>query len=110
MGFIGLLVGDILRNRRRSLLTLSSVATSLFLVNTPLTVLTELEQRPQTPESALRLVCRHRVSLANILPASHRGKIARVPGVRAVIGRMWFGGIYSLWEDRISPTTECASR
>ncbi len=94
MGFIGLLISNLLRNRRRTLLTLASVAVSLFLVSTLMTVLTELENPLETPESALRLVCRHRVSLANILPASHRGKIARVPGVEAVIGTMWFGGIY----------------
>ncbi len=94
MKFMGLLLNNVLRNRRRTLLTVSSIAVALFLVCTLLAVLTELEHPPRTPESALRLVCRHRVSLANILPVSHRGKISEVPGVKAVIGSMWFGGVY----------------
>lgn len=83
-----------MRNRRRAILTVTSIATSLFLVATLLTVLTELESPPSTPESARRLVTRHRISLVNVLPVAYRAKIARVDGVEAVIGSMWFGGIY----------------
>ncbi len=94
MKFIGLLLTNVFRNRRRTLLTVSSIGVSLFLIATLLTVLSEFENPPQTPESALRLLCRHRVSLANILPSSYRERIARVEGVEAVIGAMWFGGVY----------------
>jgi putative ABC transport system permease protein len=94
MKFVRLLLTNVLRNRRRTFLTLSSIAVSLFLVATLLTVLSEMENPPRTPESALRLICRHRVSLANILPYSYRMKIAKVEGVEAVIGEMWFGGVY----------------
>jgi putative ABC transport system permease protein len=94
MKFLRLLLNNILRNKRRTFLTLSSIAVSLFLITTLLTVLHEMENPPSTPESALRLLTRHRVSLANILPMSYRGKIARVEGVEAVIGSMWFGGVY----------------
>ncbi|NWG11938.1 MAG: ABC transporter permease, partial [Acidobacteria bacterium] len=94
MKFIGLLLTNVFRNRRRTLLTVTSIAVSLFLIATLLTVLSEFENPPQTPESALRLLCRHRVSLANILPSSYREKIARIEGVEAVIGSMWFGGVY----------------
>jgi putative ABC transport system permease protein len=85
---------NLMRNRRRAILTVTSIAASLFLVTTLLTVLTELESPPATPESARRLVTRHRVSLANMLPVAYRAKIARVEGVEAVAGSMWFGGIY----------------
>ncbi len=94
MKFISLLLTNVFRNRRRTLLTVSSICVSLFLIATLLTVLSEFENPPQTPESALRLLCRHRVSLANVLPSSYRERIARVEGVEAVIGAMWFGGVY----------------
>ncbi|MDA2931519.1 FtsX-like permease family protein, partial [Acidobacteria bacterium AH-259-O06] len=71
-----------------------SIAVSLFLVATLRTVLTELQNPPETPESALRLVTRHKISLANVLPIAYREKIAKVEGVKAVIGSMWFGGVY----------------
>ncbi len=89
-----LILNNILRNKRRSILTVTSIAVSLFLVATLRTLLTELESPPSTPDSALRLITRHKVSLATILPVSHRTVIERVEGVDAVMGSMWFGGIY----------------
>ncbi len=94
MKYVRLLLTNVFRNRRRSILTITSISVSLFLVATLLTVLSEMENPPTTPESAHRLICRHRVSLANILPKSYLQKIAKVDGVEAVIGSMWFGGVY----------------
>jgi putative ABC transport system permease protein len=45
-------------------------------------------------ESNLRLLVRHRVSLAFDLPAYYREKIRAVPGVVGVVPLSWFGGIY----------------
>ena len=94
MKFLSLLFTNLVRNLRRSLLTVASITVSLFLVATLLTVQSELESPPDTPASALRLICRHRVSLANPLPTSYRLKISQVAGVDAVVGSIWFGGIY----------------
>ena len=94
MKFLQFMFRNLMRNRRRTFLTVTSIAVSLFLVALLRTVLTELESPPSTPESALRLVTRHRVSLANTLPVAYRGRIAKVEGVDAVIGLMWFGGVY----------------
>lgn len=94
MKYFSLLLTNLFRNRRRTFLTITSIAVSLFLVATLLTVLSEFEDPVQTPESALRLICRHRVSLANILPTSYRARIQSIEGVQAVVGSMWFGGVY----------------
>lgn len=94
MKFLPFLLRNVFRNRRRTLLTVTSIAVSLFLVATLLTVLSELNEPPSTPDSALRLITRHKVSLANILPIAQKEKIASVPGVAGVCGSMWFGGVY----------------
>jgi putative ABC transport system permease protein len=94
MRFLRLVLKNLLRNRRRSALTAASIAVSLFLVATLQAVLDQLKEPSQSPDSALRLVTRHKVSLYNLLPLSHRQEIARVEGVDAVIGWMWFGGVY----------------
>jgi putative ABC transport system permease protein len=94
MKYLQFLVRNLLRNRRRTFLTITSIAVSLFLVTMLRTVLTQLESPPETPESALRLITRHRVSLANMLPVSYRAKIMQVKGVQAAVGAMWFGGVY----------------
>lgn len=94
MKFLWILYKNIWRNRRRTLLTMSSIAVSLFLITTLLSLLDSLQNPTRTPESALRLITRHKVSLFNSLPISYRQKIAKVEGVDAVVGSMWFGGVY----------------
>jgi putative ABC transport system permease protein len=94
MKFLPFLLKNVFRNRRRTILTVTSIAVSLFLVTTLLTVLSELNEPPSTPEAALRLITRHKVSLANPLPISYEAKIRSVEGVQGVSGMMWFGGVY----------------
>ena len=95
MKFFRLLARNLFRNKLRTLLTTSSIGASIFLVATLMTVLDELSSPPETPDSALRLVVRHKISLFNTLPTSYREKIAAVDGVEAVIGSMWFGGLFN---------------
>src|SRR5215831_8691480 len=94
MKFAWLLPRNVFRNRRRTFLTITSIAVSLFLVTTLLALLENLQNPTQTPDGALRLVTRHKVSLFNTLPYAYRSKIAKIEGVEAVIGSMWFGGVY----------------
>jgi putative ABC transport system permease protein len=95
MKYLRLLARNLFRNKLRTLLTTSSIGASIFLVSTLMTVLDELTSPPETPDSALRLVVRHKISLFNTLPTSYREKIAAVDGVEAVIGSMWFGGLFN---------------
>ena len=46
------------------------------------------------PDSALRIMTRHKVSLANFLPIYYRNKMRTVPGVVHVVPMTWFGGTY----------------
>jgi putative ABC transport system permease protein len=93
MKFNKLILKNILRNKRRTLLTISSLAVSLFLIITLATILTELA-RGREESNPLRLVTRHAVSLGFTLPVSQRERIAAVPGVKNVMTFSWFGGIY----------------
>ena len=93
MKFNKLILKNILRNKRRTLLTISSLVVSLFLMITLATILTELT-RSSDKSNPLRLVTRHAVSLGFTLPVSQRQRIATVPGVKNVMTFSWFGGIY----------------
>jgi putative ABC transport system permease protein len=93
MKFNKLILKNILRNKRRTLLTISSLVISLFLIITLATILTELT-RGREESNPLRLVTRHAVSLGFTLPISQRQRIATVPGVKNVMTFSWFGGIY----------------
>ncbi len=93
MKFGNLIFKNILRNKRRTLLTVSSLAVSLFLIITLATILTELARGSETA-NPLRLVTRHSVSLTFSLPVAYRDKIASVPGVKIALPYQWYGGIY----------------
>jgi putative ABC transport system permease protein len=82
------------RNKRRSILTVLSIAFSLLLLTLMMTIWRGFYLDQGSPESAQRLVVRHRVSLTFSLPSYYREKIRAIPGVVAVVPVSWFGGIY----------------
>ena len=90
-----LIVRNILRHRRRSLLTLASTAISLSVLGFLIALYQGFFFAEQSsPSEALRLITRHKVSLTNVLPASHLSKIQAVDGVVAVSAWTWYQGIY----------------
>ncbi len=93
MKFTKLILKNVLRNKRRTLLSISSIVVSLFLIITLATILTELT-RGSEEANPLRLITRHAVSLGFVLPMAHQQRIATVPGVKNVMPFSWFGGIY----------------
>ena len=82
------------RNKRRSILTVLSIAFSLLLLTLMMTIWRAFYLDQGSAESAERLVVRHRVSLTFNLPGYYREKIRAVPGVVAVVPVSWFGGVY----------------
>jgi putative ABC transport system permease protein len=93
MKFAKLIIKNILRNKRRTLLTISSLVVSLFLIISLATILTEFE-RGSSEASPLRLMTRHSVSLGFVLPIADLQRIKAVPGVKEAMPFTWFGGIY----------------
>jgi putative ABC transport system permease protein len=83
-----------LRNRRRFALTVTSVAFSLFLLTVLLVMLRGLTDPATTDDAALRIVVRHKVSLANMLLSKYKTRLERMPGVKHCTKLLWFGGIY----------------
>lgn len=79
------------RNKRRSVLTVLSITFSLLLLTMMMSIWRSFYIDPVAPESANRLITRHRVSLAFFLPGYYREKIRAIPGVVAVAPETWFG-------------------
>jgi putative ABC transport system permease protein len=82
------------RNKRRSILTVLSIAVSLVLLTFMMSLWHAFALNDGSAESAQRLVVRHRVSLTFNLPGFYREKIRALPGVVSVVPVSWFGGIY----------------
>jgi putative ABC transport system permease protein len=92
--YFSLAFKNTLRNRRRSILTIASMAVSLCLLGVLMAMYHALFLKDQTPGQAMRLVTRHKVSLAQSFPVSYEAKIRAVPGVKEVSVWNWFGGTY----------------
>ncbi|MEP7362905.1 MAG: FtsX-like permease family protein [Acidobacteriota bacterium] len=92
--FLPLILRNSIRNRRRSLLTILSVAASLCLLGILGAIYNNFYYAQASPDQALRLIVRNRVSLANPFPVSYRQRILQVPGVEEAVIYQWFGGVY----------------
>jgi putative ABC transport system permease protein len=82
------------RNKRRSILTISSIAVSLCLFGVLIAMYHALFLSQPTPGQALRLVVRHKVSLAQAIPFAYEAKVRQIPGVKEISVWNWFGGTY----------------
>lgn len=82
------------RNKRRSILTVLSIAFSLLLLTLMMTLWRSFYMNDGSAEANQRLIVRHKVSLTFSLPSYYREKIRSLPGVEAVAPLSWFGGLY----------------
>lgn len=87
-------VRNAFRNKRRSILTVLSISFSLLLLTFMMTIWRTFYIDQGAPNSATRMMTRHRVSLTFFLPGYYREKIRSLPGVVAVVPMTWFGGRY----------------
>ena len=85
---------NLLRNKRRTILTASSVAISLFLLSSLAMVYTALGRPFEGEERSPRMMVRRRTGITFTMPASFGARIKAVPGVVAVTPMNWFGGYW----------------
>jgi len=91
-----LVLKNLLRNKRRSFLTGSSVAVSLFLLSALAMVYTALGAPLRNADNIPIMMVRRSAGIIFPLPLSHGPKIRAIPGVVACASLSWFGGY---WKD-----------
>ena len=91
-----LLMKNVVRNKRRTLLTVTSVAVSLFLISALAIVYTALGAPLQDADTIPIMMVRRASGIIFPLPASYGQRIRTVPGVTACASLNWFGGY---WKD-----------
>ncbi|HQR46021.1 MAG TPA: FtsX-like permease family protein [Thermoanaerobaculia bacterium] len=94
MKYLPLVLKNLLRKKTRSGLTVGSILLPFFVICILGTLLATLDADPSGGAGMYRIAVRHKVSIANFLPATHVEKIRQLPGVRAVTPFNWFGGQY----------------
>lgn len=92
--YIPLIVKNCWRNRRRTTLTIVSIGVSMCLLGVLMAVYHAMYMSDPTPEQALRLVTRNRISLTVQIPQYYRERIHQVPGVKEVMSSQWYNGVY----------------
>jgi putative ABC transport system permease protein len=101
MKFLPLILKNLTRNKRRTILTLLSIAISLFifalLVSLPSVVNEILRDRA----NSLRLICHSKGGFFYTLPEAYLRRIRSIPSVQAVMGENLFMGTYRDPHDQI---------
>lgn len=92
--YLPLIWKNSLRNRRRSVLTIVSIAFSFCLLGVLVALYRAMFLAPPTAGQELRVITHHRVSITQPMPMSYLSKIRKVPGVKAAMVWQWFGGTY----------------
>ena len=93
MKFLPLVFANLGRHKRRTALTIASVALALFLFASLRTVVTTIAATAQFG-GARRLVTTNATGIVFPLPLAYANRLAAVPGVEAVSWANWFGGRY----------------
>lgn len=93
MRYLPLVVANLFRSKKRTVLTTLSVALALFLFASLQTVVTTIAAASRFG-SARRLVTVNATGIVFPLPISYANRLAAVPGVERVSYANWFGGRY----------------
>ena len=93
MKYLPLVLANLGRHKKRTVLTIASVALALFLFASLQTVVTTIDAAARFG-SARRLVTTNATGIVFVLPISYANRLAAIPGVEAVSYANWFGGRY----------------
>ena len=94
MKYLSLILKNLSRSKRRTILTILSIGVSMFVFSTLMGVPIIASRILVDSASSVRLICLNKAGLAYPLPEAYTQKIAATPHVEAVIAQTWFGGIY----------------
>ena len=86
MKFVPLIIRNLLRNRRRTILSLLSIAVSTLIFAALMSVPAVAARLPRDRVSALRLICGNKAGFNYLLPAAYGESIRGLPHVSAMTG------------------------
>lgn len=93
MKYAALVFKNLLRSKRRTFLTVLSIAVSLFIFSALVSIPTVANQILGDTASSTRIATHNKAGLAYSIPVAYKQRIEVVPHVEAVLAQSWFGGI-----------------
>lgn len=94
MKFISLILKNLMRSKRRTILTVLSIAVSLFIFSALISLPTAANQVLSDTASSVRVATHNKAGVTYRMPQAYKQRIATTPHVVAVVPQSWFGGIY----------------
>jgi putative ABC transport system permease protein len=92
--YLTLIFKNLLRSKRRTILTVLSIGVSLFIFPVLVSIPTFANQMLADTASSVRIACRTKMGIDYPLPEAYKVKVATTPHVVAVVPDVFFGGIY----------------
>ena len=87
-------IKNLLRSKRRTILTVLSIAVSLFIFSALVSLPTVANEILSDTASSTRVATHNKAGLAYSIPVAYKQRIQTVPHVEAVAAQSWFGGVY----------------
>ena len=94
MKYLALVFKNLLRSKRRTFLTVLSIAVSLFIFSALVSIPTVANQILGATASSTRIATHNKAGLAYNIPVAYKQRVATLPHVEAVLAESWFGGVY----------------
>ncbi|HEY2665079.1 MAG TPA: FtsX-like permease family protein [Candidatus Binataceae bacterium] len=94
MKYAALVFKNLVRSKRRTFLTVLSIAVSLFIFSALVSVPTVADQILGNTASSTRIAMHNKAGLAYSIPIAYKQRVATLPHVEVVVPESWFGGVY----------------
>jgi putative ABC transport system permease protein len=95
-----LVLKNLTRSKRRTLLTVFSIAVSLFIFSALISMPAVVNQFLVDSASSTRLAVHNEAGVTYSIPEAYRQRIEATPHVVAVTAQSWFGGVYHELSDQ----------
>ena len=94
MKYTALVFKNLIRSKRRTFLTVLSIAVSLFIFSALVSIPTVANEILGNTASSTRIATHNKAGLAYSIPVAYKQRIMAVPHVEVVVPESWFGGVY----------------
>ena len=94
MKYMALVFKNLLRSKRRTFLTVLSIAVSLFIFSALVSLPTVANQILGNSASSTRVATHNKAGLAYSIPMAYKQRILAIPHVEVTVPESWFGGVY----------------
>jgi putative ABC transport system permease protein len=94
MKYTALIFKNLVRSKRRTFLTVLSIAVSLFIFSALVSIPTVADQILGNTASSTRIAMHNKAGLAYSIPVAYKQRVVTLPHVEVVVPESWFGGVY----------------